>query len=175
MNSDEIQEVLSSLEELIHPEISIAKAQKHPGFGEWYLKTVIPDATITKMDKDGVCRLWLSLKKQNPQLIEIVKIAFDWTGELIPYTWSVFLKNNMDVVFNENKITFVDRFRTDADFADKLSVINKEFINRGEKIAFDKLFGVYKQLTKPLRHFVINKTREQLHIVGDSNGRKNTT
>jgi len=101
-----------------HPTVYHIQYGRHPG-NSWWLKTICPDPNLKQLDLEGFGNLWFNFADRYSNLIKLTDIAFDWTGEKIPNTWTVWLNDKMDVIITDiNEIKFVDKFEGEILAAD---------------------------------------------------------
>lgn len=104
-------DIVAFLESSTHPELYHVKAGSHPG-PNWYLKTICPTPNLIRADTEGYGRSWEWFAKSNSALVKLVNIAFDWEGEKIPYASSIWIRQDIDILWeetghtNEHALTF---------------------------------------------------------------------
>jgi hypothetical protein len=92
-----------------HPEIHHLRNLCHPGLHFW-LKTVCPDPRLISLDKEKWGFIWSENAEKYSNLIQLVDVAFDWHGNKIPYTWSIWLHKSVDaLMFIEGQILLVEK------------------------------------------------------------------
>lgn len=97
-----------------HPVVYHILHGKHPG-KNWWLKTICPDPTAERLDTDGYGHLWGQFNHMYPNLVTLTDLAFDWIGNKIPYTYSVWLNVEIDIVIKSlDSIEFIKRHEGDC-------------------------------------------------------------
>lgn len=90
-------DILSTLENSIHPEVHHFRKGNHPG-KSWFLKTVCPMPNLKQVDHSSFGSLWKIFCQTNPGIARLVPHAYDWRGHEIPYFASIWVKTGMDVI-----------------------------------------------------------------------------
>lgn len=101
IDSNEIESFLESLKQFRNPEMYHIQSSTHPGIN-WRLKTICPDPRLIRLDKERLGEKWFNFAESFPDFVQLVDTAFDWQGEPISYTFSVWVLKNYDVIYNHN-------------------------------------------------------------------------
>jgi hypothetical protein len=96
-------QILSTLDNSIHPEVYHFRHGSHPG-KNWFLKTVCPMPNLKQVDQLGFGALWEIFCIDHHKAAMMVPYAFDWKGNEIPYCASVWLRTGIDVLLTYSDI-----------------------------------------------------------------------
>jgi hypothetical protein len=94
---EDYDELGTLLKDKEHPETHHLNNDCHPG-RTWWIKTVCPSIEHPELDFLGITKKWQELEKEYPSLVYINEVAFDWDGNIISKTNSVWLRQNVDVL-----------------------------------------------------------------------------
>lgn len=97
-----LENTLHTIRDLKNPEIHHYHRGKHPGI-KWYIKTIIPGPKILNNDTYVLYNLWKHLESRWPKLIRLIECAYDWQGDSIPYWYTVWLNERIDVRISWNR------------------------------------------------------------------------
>lgn len=91
------ENILDELKNKTHPETCHFRKGNHPG-PKWFLKTVCPTPHLKQIDKYGYGVLWSNIAQENPEIVKLVDLAYDWNGDEIPYMASVWIHKEYDII-----------------------------------------------------------------------------
>ena len=107
-----LDNILEILGEETHPEIRHIRRGTHPG-SQWWLKTICPDPQAIQLDREGWGAEWFNLSRDLRHVVHLTPIAYDWEGNKIAWTMSVWLRQDVDAVIidtgSNTRIDLVER------------------------------------------------------------------
>lgn len=108
--------ITAFLQQAVHPEIHHFRNGSHPGPG-WWLKTVCPDPAIPRVDGLGFGRSWQDFADRHPGLVRVVPVAFNWSGDIIAETFSVWVADDRDITVTQvgDGLTFREAVKAETD------------------------------------------------------------
>lgn len=170
MDKNEIKEVLMPLADLKNPEDFHKQAHMHPG-ENYYLCTIIPDPNFSELDREGYAKQWLNIFQKNNLSVKIVKTAFDWSGFLIPKTWSIFLEKDLDYIVEDKQIKLISKTLGDYFYFNLWNKVSSSLKEDDEQnFAAIMSFSALKITKKYKKEHYENERKKWKIIDGDEDG-----
>lgn len=165
--SDDFANIADFLAAATHPEIFHYRAGLHPGAG-WWLKTVCPAGDAERQDRLGLARAWTALQERYPGAILLTANAFDWLGNRLNYTWSIWLREAHDatMVLDGRTPVFALVERQDGDrYATEMLAL----LLRRNGVTEELLWRALQSLRDQLQQQETLRRRQSLRIIGGNN------
>ena len=102
MEESKLNATLETIKGSKNPEIHHYHYGHHPG-PKWYIKTILPGPKILNEQTMPLFAAWRSLANKMPSAIRLTDIAFDWQGDNLHGWWTIWLNNDIDIVWTWDK------------------------------------------------------------------------
>jgi hypothetical protein len=116
----ELNVALDTVEGSSNPEVFHAQNGFHPG-RRWSIKTIIPGPKILNDDTHPLFLFFQAIQSRHPKIVKLTDKAFDWKGNLIPYWFTIWIEEKVDIHWTYSRADGFDYEIIDYDIGMKNS------------------------------------------------------